>query len=88
MKQMYGDNAVGYVQLKRTEKICTLKARITPEHKVLKTAYNVEAVIHEGQEKVISCVCKDCPASEGIYLCVLWFKVKYASSYISFFHVL
>ncbi|KAK4287433.1 hypothetical protein Pmani_039496 [Petrolisthes manimaculis] len=29
----YGDDAVGYVQLKRASGICEVTARITPEHK-------------------------------------------------------
>lgn len=65
MKEVYGDNAVGYVQLKREGKQCIVKAQITPEHKVSKKAYNVEVAIDEEDEKVLSCACKDCAASEG-----------------------
>lgn len=68
MKEVYGDNAIGYVQLKREGTQCIVKARITPEHKVRKTPYNVEAIIDEENETVISCMCKDCPASEGTYV--------------------
>lgn len=65
MKEIYGDNAVGYVQLKRAEGKCLVKAKITPEHRISKKAYNVEAIIDEKEEKVYSCICKDCAASEG-----------------------
>lgn len=65
MYEVYGDNAVGYVQLKRANEQCIVKAKITPEHKVSKKAYNVEAIIDEKEEKVVVCICKDCAASEG-----------------------
>lgn len=45
--------------------MCNIKARITPEHKIHKKAYNVDAVINEQEEKVVSCECTDCSASEG-----------------------
>lgn len=65
-KESYGDKAVGYVQLKRDndEAVCTVQAKITPEHKVHSQAYRVEAIINEEAE-VLVCQCKDCPSSEG-----------------------
>ncbi|GBP23012.1 Beta-1,3-galactosyltransferase 6 [Eumeta japonica] len=32
-RESYGDDAVGYVQLKRESNICTVKCRVCPEHK-------------------------------------------------------
>ncbi|KAJ8978086.1 hypothetical protein NQ317_004620 [Molorchus minor] len=64
-KVSYGDNAVGYVQLKREGDVCTVKGKLTPEHKIHKKGYNVCAVINEKEQEVISCTCLGCPASEG-----------------------
>ena len=35
-RESYGDNAVGYVQVKRNGNVCTVKASVTPEHNVRK----------------------------------------------------
>ncbi|CAH1106847.1 unnamed protein product [Psylliodes chrysocephalus] len=64
-RKHYGDNAVGYVQLKRTNNICYLKARVTPEHKIKAKNYQVSCVINELEKKVVEVNCHDCPASEG-----------------------
>lgn len=77
-KVSYGDNAVAYVQLKRNGDVCTVKAKITPEHKIHKKAYNVCAVINEREEEVVSCTCLDCPASEGMYLQVIFIVLTFA----------
>lgn len=55
--------------MKRSDSVCTVRGRITPEHKVKSTPYHVEVVINEakGEEKVITCVCKDCSAASGLY---------------------
>ncbi|CAG9765926.1 unnamed protein product [Ceutorhynchus assimilis] len=63
--EKYGDNAITYVQLKRADNICTVKAKITPEHRVRHVAYKLQAVINEEDEEVLSCECLDCPASAG-----------------------
>lgn len=64
-RESYGDNAIGYVQLKREGPICTVRAKITPEHKVVKKTYEVRAVINEQEEDVVSCKCLDYAASAG-----------------------
>lgn len=64
-KEKYGDNAVSYVQLKRDGNICTIRAKITPEHKIHKKPYNVEVKINEEDEKILSSACTDCAASSG-----------------------
>ncbi|CAG9772236.1 unnamed protein product [Ceutorhynchus assimilis] len=64
-KTSYGDNAVGYVQVKKENHVCFVLGRITPEHKVRDKGYFVEAVIDMKEDKVVSCECKDCAASEG-----------------------
>ncbi|CAG9771388.1 unnamed protein product [Ceutorhynchus assimilis] len=61
----YGDNAIAFVQLKRDDGVCTVKGRITPEHKIRNTAYRVQAIIDETTEEDQICECLDCPASEG-----------------------
>ncbi|KAF4530377.1 hypothetical protein B566_EDAN017102, partial [Ephemera danica] len=66
-RQNYGDDAIGYVQVKRVGKACSVLARICPEHKIHSTAYHVEAQIEEKDEFVIikKISCKECPASKG-----------------------
>lgn len=61
----YGDDAVGYVQLKRTSEICKVAARITPEHKTTSKPYRVVAIINEEKEEVIEAGCLDCAAAAG-----------------------
>ncbi|GBP22832.1 hypothetical protein EVAR_17186_1 [Eumeta japonica] len=46
-RQSYGDDAIGYVQLKRDHTLCTVKCRMCPEHKVRLTSYSVSMVIDE-----------------------------------------
>ncbi|KAF0297620.1 hypothetical protein FJT64_004913 [Amphibalanus amphitrite] len=48
----YGDDAVAYVQIKRTGSQCEVQARITPEHKVNAKPYRVVAVIDEEKAEV------------------------------------
>ncbi|KAJ8911235.1 hypothetical protein NQ315_012222, partial [Exocentrus adspersus] len=64
-RESYGDNAVGYVQVKRDGNICIVKAKVTPEHSVKKKAYGVVLICNEDEEKVISVQCEDCAASLG-----------------------
>ncbi|KAI4454199.1 hypothetical protein MML48_10g00004289 [Holotrichia oblita] len=64
-RQSYGDNAIGYVQLKQTEALCELKAKITPEHKIKSRNYNVSCAINTKEKVVVNAKCYDCPASEG-----------------------
>lgn len=60
----YGDNAILYVQLKREGPICTVRGKITPEHKISKKPNEVRAIINE-HEEVVSCEYLDCAASAG-----------------------
>ncbi|XP_075986122.1 uncharacterized protein LOC142983144 [Anticarsia gemmatalis] len=64
-RETYGDSAVGYVQVKREGDICTVKARITPEHSVRQKCYSVTLVCDEAQEIVLSVQCEDCAAHKG-----------------------
>ncbi|CAH2088602.1 unnamed protein product [Euphydryas editha] len=64
-RESYGDDAIGYVQLRRESGICTLKGKICPEHKVRASAYNVTMVVDENKNIIISCQCLDCAASAG-----------------------
>ncbi|GBP13567.1 hypothetical protein EVAR_6912_1 [Eumeta japonica] len=61
----YGDDAVSYVQLKRDGKICTVKGKICPEHKVHAKLYAITLVVDEEEEAVVSVQCHDCVASKG-----------------------
>ncbi|XP_050314809.1 uncharacterized protein LOC126749172 [Anthonomus grandis grandis] len=46
-RKSYGDSAIGWVQVKRCDKICTVKAKITPEHSVRKKQYAVTCTVDE-----------------------------------------
>ncbi|KAF5271716.1 hypothetical protein FQA39_LY08039 [Lamprigera yunnana] len=61
----YGDDAISYVQLKREGKICTVKCKICPEHKVHAKLYGVTLTVDEDEEKVTSVQCHDCVAAQG-----------------------
>ncbi|XP_063904356.1 uncharacterized protein LOC135123534 [Zophobas morio] len=61
----YGDDAVGYVQLRRHDEICTVKALIAPEHKVRLKGYEVSVRINESEQCIIDSKCYYCAASEG-----------------------
>lgn len=59
------------MQLRREENICTIKAKITAEHK-LQAVYKVVATVVEAadeniEEQISSCECLSCIASEGIF---------------------
>lgn len=64
-RSSYGDSAIGYVQLKREGDICTVKARITPEHNVRQKSYAVTVTCDEAEETVMSVQCEDCAAHKG-----------------------
>nr|XP_018903521.1 PREDICTED: uncharacterized protein LOC109034699 [Bemisia tabaci] len=53
----YGDNAVGYVQVKREGGTCHVMAKITPEHRINSPPYQVHVVIDEKEEKVKEAYC-------------------------------
>ncbi|XP_047035486.1 uncharacterized protein LOC124641462 [Helicoverpa zea] len=61
----YGDDAISYVQLKRDGKLCTIKCKICPEHKVRSKLYTVTLVIDEEEDLICSLECHDCVASHG-----------------------
>ncbi|GBP40856.1 hypothetical protein EVAR_88917_1 [Eumeta japonica] len=64
-RESYGDDAVGYVQLKRECNICTVKCRVCPEHKVRSKPYTVTIIVDEKNSVIISSQCHDCAASAG-----------------------
>lgn len=51
--------------MKREVNICTVKAKVTPEHSIHKKAYNVTLLCNEIEEQVLSVTCDDCAASQG-----------------------
>ncbi|GBP61689.1 hypothetical protein EVAR_43627_1 [Eumeta japonica] len=61
----YGDDAVSYVQLKRDGKLCIVKCKICPEHKVHSKVYRCTLVVDEEDESILSVQCEDCVASQG-----------------------
>lgn len=53
----YGDDAVSYVQLKRDGKLCIIKCKICPEHKVHAKLYRCIVVVNE-EDETVDCGCK------------------------------
>lgn len=64
--------------MKREGDICTVKARITPEHKVRKTPYKVTLIFSEKDSVIQSVQCQDCAASAG--------GCKHAIAFLSWVH--
>ncbi|CAH2094797.1 unnamed protein product [Euphydryas editha] len=64
-RESYGDDAIGFVQLRRESDICTVKCRVCPEHKVRSKPYTVTFIVDEKNSIVISSQCHDCAASAG-----------------------
>lgn len=64
-RENYGDNAIGYVQVKRQHKLVDVVAKITPEHKLHDTPYSVEAQIDEDAMCLNYVSCNGCVASQG-----------------------
>ncbi|XP_030749227.1 uncharacterized protein LOC115877209 [Sitophilus oryzae] len=59
-KASFGDNAVGYVQVKKENHLCIILAIITPEHKVRQKEYSIEAVVDMTEEKsVMTVLCRE-----------------------------
>lgn len=74
-RENYGDEAVGYVCLRRDQSICTVKCRIAPEHNVRSTSYSVIMKIDEDKKSVLSVECLDCAASAGLIKTLLYFSI-------------
>ncbi|KAK4875831.1 hypothetical protein RN001_012253 [Aquatica leii] len=64
-RESYGDDAIGYVQVKRTGDTCTVKCRITPEHRVRSKPYHCSLECDEKEREIMSVLCEDCAASKG-----------------------
>lgn len=75
-RESYGEEAIGYVQLKRDGKKVIVKGRITPEQKVRQTPYHVE--IHLCDESGIENTHCNCTASLGgckhVYAFCIWLQ--------------
>ena len=65
LRASYGDDALSYVQLKRDGKLCTVKCKICPEHKIRAKLYAVTLVVDEEDYAIRSVQCHDCVASQG-----------------------
>ncbi|CAG5056720.1 unnamed protein product [Parnassius apollo] len=64
-RETYGDDAVGFVQVQRSGRVCTVKAKITPEHRIKKKAYSCTFTCDEKEETVLNVDCHDCAAQKG-----------------------
>ena len=65
MRFSYVDAAIGWVQLKREGNVCTVRAKICPEHKIKNQLYDLESRIDEVEEEILDVECSGCAASEG-----------------------
>ncbi|KAL3281773.1 hypothetical protein HHI36_004974 [Cryptolaemus montrouzieri] len=59
----YSDDAVVYVQIKRTDNICIVNCKITPEHRVRTKPYYCSLVCDENEEEILNVTCDDCAVS-------------------------
>lgn len=64
-RESYGDNAIGYVQVKRTDKIIDIIGKMTPEHRLSSTPYTVKAQVDEREMCLKFVTCHGCVASQG-----------------------
>lgn len=67
MREDYGDNAVGYVEVKREGSTCIVQSKICPEHKVRSAGYTVICKVDEDANEISELTCQDCAASAGKY---------------------
>lgn len=67
------------------EKIVVVKGKVTPEHKIRQSAYNVVAQIDEKKQVIRFAECEDCIASQGIGR-MQSFGLKYRTLNLSYFH--
>ena len=63
-RESYGDQAIGYVQVQRKDKICIVLARCTPEHKNNAVSYELTVEVDEENEEILSGTCV-CSATKG-----------------------
>lgn len=64
-RETNGDDAVGFVQVQRLGNVCTVKAKITPEHRIKSKAYCCTFTCDETEETVLNVQCHDCAAQKG-----------------------
>ncbi|KAI4468019.1 hypothetical protein MML48_2g00001854 [Holotrichia oblita] len=77
-RESYGDNVIRYVQIKREESICTVKAKITPDYKHRNKAYSVTVVCDEANELIFFAQGEDCAAHLG--------GCKHAVAFLAWLH--
>ncbi|KAJ8676813.1 hypothetical protein QAD02_012600 [Eretmocerus hayati] len=77
-RESYGDAAVGHVCLKRDNKLCTVKARMSPEHRTEQTPYSVTVIVDEDLKKIVEISCDGCAAGPGgckhVFAFLMWFN--------------
>lgn len=71
-KDIYIDTAIGYVELKREDNICTVKCRLESEHVVEKKLYIVSAVIDESSDTIVKIECQECEGCRHAIFFALW----------------
>ncbi|XP_041970172.1 uncharacterized protein LOC121726754 [Aricia agestis] len=64
--ESHGDDAVGFVQLRRENELCTVMCRVCLEQEVHSKQYTVTVIVDEQYEEIESAQCPDCESSAGI----------------------
>lgn len=59
------DSAVGYVEVKRDQVKCIVRAKVVPEHRVSNKQYMVTVTLNEKDEVILQATCDGCAASAG-----------------------
>ena len=65
MRDEYGDEAIGYVQVQSRPGSCVVKGRVTPEHRVNTAPYRVTVSINTVTGAIEEARCHDCQARNG-----------------------
>ncbi|XP_059053041.1 uncharacterized protein LOC131847469 [Achroia grisella] len=68
-RDSFGDDAIGYIQVKRASDVCTVKCRITREHRVRTTRYRCSIECNEKDHEILNITCEDCFANRGCKHC-------------------
>jgi hypothetical protein len=64
-RKSYGNTAIGYVKIKRTETFCTIITACCPEQGVRSKSYRVQVEVDLENSEIKSAVCHDVVASAG-----------------------
>jgi hypothetical protein len=64
-RDSYVESAIGYVEINRAGGICTVRAKVVPEHRLSNKYYVVMVHIDESEESITDTSCEGCAAAAG-----------------------